>query len=71
MPFLGVYPTFFGSLESCVPLTLCPNFPGAGLPYLAGVLVEGCGVPMDGLAPSCVLRTGDSGRGSDGLDFLN
>lgn len=45
---MGVYPGFLlGSLESCVPLTLCPNFEGAGLPYRAGGFV--LGVPIEGL----------------------
>lgn len=71
MPFFGANPPGFllGSLESCVPLTLCPNFPGAGLPYRAGVL--GFGVPMEGRAPSCGLRMGDSGRDREGLDFFD
>jgi hypothetical protein len=70
MPFLGVNPTFLlGSLESCVPLTLCPNFPGTGLAYLAGVFPTG--VPIEGRAPIWGFLKGDSGRGSDGRDFLN
>lgn len=28
------------------------------------------GVPIDGLDPICGLRSGDSGRGREGLDFL-
>jgi hypothetical protein len=34
----------------------------------------GAGVPIDGLAPgavACGFRSGLSGRGRDGLDFLN
>lgn len=71
IPVLGVYPTFLlGSPESLVPDTLCANFAGPGLPYLAGALFAG--VPIDGRGPpSCGFRRGDSGRGSDGRDFLN
>lgn len=69
IPFLGVYPIFLlGSPESRVPMTLCPNLLGAGLAYRAGVLVVG--VPMEGRATILGLRKGDSGRGSDGRDFL-
>ncbi len=71
MPFLGANPGFLlGSLESCVPLTLCPNFPGAGLAYRGGTGVLGFGVPMEGRAPSCGLRMGDSGREKEALDFF-
>ncbi len=70
MPFFGLYPIFLlGSLESCVPLTLCPNFPGAGLPYREGVFE--LGVPIEGLETNCGFRRGDSGLGRDGRDFLN
>ncbi len=72
MPFMGAKPPGFllGSLESCVPLTLCPNFPGAGLAYLAGVFGIGA-PPIEGRAPSCGFRMGDSGRGREGLAFLD
>ena len=70
----GVNASFFvGSLAvSFVPLTLCPNCPGAGL----AKPLFGCGVPpayLERLGPGvrvCCLRIGDSGRGKDGLDFL-
>ena len=71
IPFLGVKVGFLlGSRESWVPLTLCPNLLGAGLAYRGGGLTT-AGVPMDGLPPICGFRNGDSGRGRDGLDFLN
>lgn len=60
-----VYPTFLlGSLESCVPLTLCPKFAGAGLTYRDVTLCAG--VLSDGLALA-TLRTGDSGRDVVGM----
>jgi hypothetical protein len=52
-----------------MPRTLCPNFPGAGLPYRGGAFIFG--VVIEGLAPICGLRRGDSGRGKEGRDFLN
>lgn len=51
---------------SLVPLTLCPNFPGVGL----GAYRFDDGVLTAGRADSCVLRTGDSGRATDGRPFL-
>ena len=70
-PVRGVMAGFLlGSLESCVPRTLCPNLLGAGLPYRGGARCTG--VAMEGRpAAICGLRKGDSGRGKDGRDFLN
>jgi hypothetical protein len=73
MPGLDPYPTFLlGSPASRVPLTLCENFPGVGLAAYR-TPPFGAGVPMDGLAGAvnCGFRRGLSGRGSEGLDFLN